>query len=68
MKLDARDLRKILAEFGLNPAEVLYIGDRDDRDGINFSRVWIKTCRSALYRRPRRSRRHLRQSGGRRLS
>ena len=34
MKLDARDLRKILAEFGLNPAEVLYIGDRDDRDGI----------------------------------
>ena len=34
MKPAAQGLRNILTEFGLNPAEVLYIGDRDDRDGI----------------------------------
>ena len=34
MKPDARGLKKILEEFKLNPAEVLYIGDRDDRDGL----------------------------------
>ena len=33
LKPDARGLNNIIAEFGLNRAEVLYIGDRDDRDG-----------------------------------
>ena len=34
MKPDARGLKKILSLENLKPAEVLYIGDRDDRDGI----------------------------------
>ena len=34
MKPDAHGLKKILATFKLKPAEILYIGDRDDRDGI----------------------------------
>lgn len=34
MKPDVHGLKKILAEFKLNPTDVLYIGDRDDRDGI----------------------------------
>lgn len=34
MKPDVHGLKKILAEFKLNPAEVIYIGDRDDRDGL----------------------------------
>ena len=34
MKPDAHALKKILATLGLKPDEVLYIGDRDDRDGL----------------------------------
>ena len=34
MKPDVHGLKKILAEFKLNPGDVLYIGDRNDRDGI----------------------------------
>lgn len=34
MKPDAHGLKKILTTFELAPAEVLYIGDRDDRDGL----------------------------------
>ena len=34
MKPDAHGLKKILSLENLKPAEVLYIGDRDDRDGI----------------------------------
>ena len=34
MKPDSRGLKKILAQFNLKPDEVLYIGDRNDRDGI----------------------------------
>jgi len=33
MKPDARGLKNILAKFNLKPADALYIGDRDDRDG-----------------------------------
>ena len=34
MKPDAHGLKKILSTFELVPDEVLYIGDRDDRDGL----------------------------------
>ena len=34
MKPDAHGLKKILAAFKLEPSEVLYIGDRNDRDGF----------------------------------
>lgn len=34
MKPDAQGLKNILAAFKLEPADVLYIGDRDDRDGL----------------------------------
>ena len=34
MKPDVCGLKKILSLQNLKPAEVLYIGDRDDRDGI----------------------------------
>lgn len=34
MKPDAHGLIKILTTLELAPAEVLYIGDRDDRDGL----------------------------------
>ena len=34
MKPDVHGLKKILSLENLKPAEVLYIGDRDDRDGI----------------------------------
>lgn len=41
MKPDERGLKKILATFSLKPEEVLYIGDRDDRDGICARRVGV---------------------------
>ena len=41
MKPDVHGLKKILAEFKLNPADVLYIGDRDDRDGICARRAGV---------------------------
>lgn len=34
MKPDAHGLKKILAKFKLKPEDVLYIGDRGDRDGL----------------------------------
>ena len=34
MKPDSRGLKNILAALNLNPDEVLFIGDRDDRDGL----------------------------------
>ena len=33
LKPDARGLNNIIAELGLDRAEILYVGDRDDRDG-----------------------------------
>ena len=41
MKPDSRGLKKILAQFNLKPDEVLYIGDRDDRDGICARRAGV---------------------------
>lgn len=34
MKPDSKGLKNILKHLKLNPAEVLYVGDRDDRDGL----------------------------------
>ena len=33
LKPDVRGLNNIIAELGLDRAEILYVGDRDDRDG-----------------------------------
>ncbi|MBQ3336708.1 MAG: HAD family hydrolase [Selenomonadaceae bacterium] len=42
MKPDSRGLKKILALTNLKPDEVLYIGDRDDRDGICARRAGVE--------------------------
>ena len=41
MKPDERGLKKILSRCNLNSAEVLYIGDRHDRDGICARRAGV---------------------------
>lgn len=44
MKPDARGLKKILAHMNLKPEDVLYIGDRHDRDGICAEAAGVDYC------------------------
>ena len=44
-------MKKILSESGLQPSELLYVGDRDDRDKASAELVSIPYCDISLFRK-----------------